>query len=40
MEEIQRIIERHRYIGRLGTAIVYAVLVATAVNLFWTPGHI
>lgn len=40
MEEIQRIIERHRYIGRLGTAIAYAVLVATAVNLFWTPGHI
>lgn len=40
MEEIQRIVERHRYIGRLGTALVYAVLVATAVNLFWTPGHI
>ncbi|MCI1925528.1 MAG: YitT family protein [[Lactobacillus] timonensis] len=40
MEEIQRIVERHRYIGRFGTAIVYAVLVATAVNLFWTPGRI
>ncbi|WP_010622235.1 YitT family protein [Paucilactobacillus suebicus] len=40
MEDIQKLIERHQYVGRAGTAFIYAILVSIAVNFFWTPGHI
>lgn len=40
MEDLQRLIERHQYIGKAGTAFIYAILVSMAVNFFWTPGHI
>ena len=31
---------KHRYTGRVGGAIFYAVIVAVAMNYFWRPGHI
>ncbi|MGY3742404.1 YitT family protein [Leuconostoc inhae] len=31
---------KHRYTGRIGGAIFYAVIVAVAMNYFWRPGHI
>ncbi|MFZ2353905.1 YitT family protein [Paucilactobacillus nenjiangensis] len=40
MEDIQKLIEKHQYFGRAGTALIYATLVSIAVNFFWTPGHI
>lgn len=40
MEDLQKLIERHQYTGRAGTAFIYAILVSIAVNFFWTPGHI
>lgn len=40
MRDIQNYFDRHQYIGRIGTAFIYAVLVAVALNYFWTPGHI
>jgi len=40
MEDIQKLIEKHQYFGRAGTALIYATLVSIAVNFFWTPGNI
>ncbi len=34
MEDLQRLIERHQYIGKTGTAFIYAILVSIAVNFF------
>ena len=31
---------KHRYTGRVGGAIFYAVIVAVAMNYFWRPGHV
>lgn len=40
MRDIQNYFDRHQYIGRVGTAFIYAVLVSVALNYFWTPGNI
>lgn len=40
MRDIQNYFDRHLYIGRIGTAFIYAVMVSVALNYFWTPGHI
>lgn len=40
MRDIQNYFDKHQYIGRVGTAFIYAVLVSVALNYFWTPGHI
>lgn len=40
MDDLQKLIERHQYIGRAGTAFIYSIFVSIAVNFFWTPGKI
>lgn len=40
MDDLQKLIERHVYIGRAGTAFIYAIFVSIANNFFWSPGHI
>lgn len=36
MEDLQKLIERHQYVGRAGTAFIYGILVSIAVNF---SGH-
>lgn len=40
MDNFQKIIDRHKYLGRLGTALIYSICVSVALNYFWTPGKI
>ncbi|GKT03298.1 YitT family protein [Furfurilactobacillus sp. WILCCON 0119] len=40
MNDLQQLIERHQYTGRLGTAFIYSICVSIALNFFWNPGHI
>lgn len=40
MQKIFHNFMKHRYTGRIGGAIFYAVIVAVAMNYFWRPGHI
>lgn len=40
MDQIEQYFNRHQYSSRIGSAMVYAVASAIALNFFWTPGHI
>ena len=40
MDQIEQYFNRHQYSSRIGSAMVYAVASAVALNFFWTPGHI
>ncbi|UQS83536.1 YitT family protein [Bombilactobacillus thymidiniphilus] len=40
MEELEKVIQRHQNFTKLSVALIYAVCVSIAVNIFWTPGHI
>ena len=40
MDQIEQYFNRHQYSSRIGSAIMYAVTSAVALNFFWTPGHI
>lgn len=40
MKEIEQVLKRYRTLTKLSVAVVYAVCVSIAVNIFWTPGHI
>lgn len=40
MRDIQNYFDKHQYLGRIGTAFIYAILVSVALNYFWVPGHI
>jgi len=40
MDQIEQYFNRHQYSSRIGSAMVYAVTAAVALNFFWTPGHI
>ncbi|MDO1605470.1 YitT family protein [Lactobacillus sp. YT155] len=39
MEEIDRIMRRHQTVSKLSVAVIYAICVSIAVNLFWNAGH-
>ena len=38
--QLKKLLKRHQYAGRLSAAVIYAVFVSIAMNVFWTPGHI
>ncbi|MBA1434605.1 YitT family protein [Bombilactobacillus bombi] len=40
MNEIEKIIKRHQNLTKLSFALIYALCVSVAVNVFWTPGKI
>lgn len=40
MDEIEHIIKHYRNLTKLSITVIYALCVAIAVNIFWTPGHI
>lgn len=40
MEQLEQYFNHHQYSSRFGSAMVYALASAVALNFFWTPGHI
>lgn len=40
MGQLKQYLNQHKYSTRIGSAMVYAVASAIALNFFWTPGHI
>ncbi|MCO6542177.1 MAG: YitT family protein [Lactobacillus sp.] len=40
MDEIEKIARRYRSVAKLSFALIYALCVSVAVNVFWTPGKI
>ena len=40
MEQLEQYFNQHQYSSRFGSAMIYALASAVALNFFWTPGHI
>lgn len=40
MDDVRELMKHHTVVAKLSVAFFYGVLVALAVNYFWTPGHI
>ena len=40
MNELEKIARRYRNIAKLSFALIYALCVSVAVNVFWNPGKI
>ncbi|UQS81535.1 YitT family protein [Bombilactobacillus folatiphilus] len=40
MKDLEEVLHRYRTLTKLSIALIYAICVSIAVNIFWTPGHI
>lgn len=40
MDDLTKVLQRHQNFSKISFALIYAVCVSIAVNIFWTPGHI